>query len=296
MTGLKWYGGTGDNSYAYEDFSTISALTLLGGGQAVSIFSGVQGLAIFDLFIIAIAYGALYDKQFIGRMRVAALFSLLFALIGGALSGSKTFFFGLLILFSIVGSASMTTSEKPLRHFLIFTFSVLAFVVIYKLASSELRVTRDVWNLFLEFRFLGLFESRFGFLGGEGYLSDVIAKTFEPTTLLWGLGSFAVDYKYTDFEFRQVVLVGGIPLFVIYYGFLIYLLVLNWRSQRETSYGIPLFALGIAFLGSGIGMDTHLQARTMPLWVIANLLLAVPAGVMTRITNASPYTGVRFRC
>jgi hypothetical protein len=286
---LDWYGGV--SSEEFGNFGTMAALSVLGARQATSIFVGAQGLAIWNLMGIALASGALADTQ--ARARGLAMVAIAMSLIGGALAGSKTFLFGLLILFALLGFSSGAMRSGRLIFFLLV--SVL-FLGIYKYFADELPVTGDVWNLLVEFRWLNALSSRFGSAGSEGYLTDVMYKTFEPFTLLFGLGSSAVDYKYTDFQFRQVVLVGGLPLFIVYYGFLLYLLSINWRARRTVAYGLPLFSLGVAFLITGIAMDTHLQARTIPIWILLNLLLSVPASQSHPAGNDEPTSRIQPRC
>jgi len=269
-TALRWYGGVGQEEYEYDDFNTLAAKTLLGGGQSISIFSGVQALAIFNLFIIAMAYGTLSDSLSKSGMKFLGLLSLILALIGGVLSGSKTFVFGVILLFVLISVGGMRISRIGYALFLF-----VMFFAIFYLFSSQLRVTGDVWDLMIGGGIWDIFGSRFGSSDYEGYLSDVMAKTIEPFTLIFGLGTLAFDYKYTDFQFRQIVLVGGLPLFLLFYGLLVYLLVLNWRSRRSSSYGLPLFALGLVFLIAGVGQDVHLQARIVPLWMITNLLVGL---------------------
>lgn len=273
---LRLYGGTGDASYVYEDFNTISALTLLGGGQSVSLFNGVQGLAIFDLFIVAMTTGSLLASNRDSKAVIwVALISLFFSFTGGALSGSKTFFFGFWVYIVIFIGVALQQGKMGKKHFVSFILFLITFLTIYAIFSEKLRVTGDVLKLFTSGRIDLLFQSRFGNGSTPGYLSDVMAKTFEPLTLAIGLGANAVDYKYTDFQFRQIILVGGIPLFTLYYGFLIMLARLNWLARHNSSYALPLFALAIAYIATGVGMDTHLQARTITLWVAFNILLCI---------------------
>jgi len=294
---LNWYGGVGDEIYQFGDFNTISAITLLGGGQAVSIFSGVQGLAVFDLFIAAIAYGALKDTEFRRGQRHFAFLSLVIALVGGVLTGSKTFIFGTMIFYAIIAFCGGFTA----RHIRGVLFLLILFVLLLSYSADQLRVTGDVWNLITEVNVSEAFSSRFGSAEREGYLSDVMAKTFEPLTLTFGLGSSAVDYKYSDFQLREIILVGGVPLFVFYYVFLACLVLLNWRSRTETCYGIPLFALGITLLIANVGMDPHLQARTIPLWMIVNFLVGMPrigaahSAALSRRTYVSGPHGTQHR-
>ena len=275
---LYWYGGTGSQQLEYEGFNTMAALTLLGGGQAVSIFGGMQGLAVFDLFVVALGIGMTNDSALSRRAKFLGIIGLFLGLVGGLFSGSKTFIFGSFIFWATLIFIGVPTKRK-ICYMLAF---LILFLSIFYYFASGFRVVGDRWNLIVEGNLWRIFETRFGTPYGEGYLSHVMAKTYEFYTLFLGLGSFASLYKYTDFEFRQVILVGGLPLFVLYYGFLLYLLVFNWRSKRSSPYGLPLFGLGVAYLFTCIGMDTHLQARVMPLWTITNLLLGLDRNTAMR--------------
>lgn len=279
---LRLYGGMSRPGYEYENFSTLAAVTLLGGRQAVSIFSGAQGLAIFNLMVVAVAHGGIASvRQNTWRSMRLPLAALLAAIVGGVLSGSKTFIFGSIFYFVLSAKASQysLSQVRLLIALVIFFFGTFFFI------AAESRVTGDVFALISEGDIFRIFNSRFG--DGGGYLNDVMAKTFEVPVLAFGLGTEAFDYKYTDFEYRQIILAGGLPLFVAFYGFLIHLLVNNFKARKHAPFGAPLLALGVVYLIAGVGQDVHLQARTMPLWVIVNLLFGMPCNNGKNLIDAT---------
>lgn len=261
MSVLSLYGGKVHAVATYGMFHSKAAEILLGGGQAISIFTGMQGLATFNLFFLAIALGALMDRDQPKALRGIHVAVIPVAIVGGLLTASKIFVLGLPFLLGIWGLIHIRTFKWVLA--LVALLATLAAVFRgYSYQLDNILTFSSQGNLW------ALLESRFG---AHGYLTEVMAITFEPATLLIGLGVSAADYRYADNQFRQVILVGGVPLFLIYYSALGSLAYLAWRKRAATVYAKPLFALSLTFIVSGIGMDIHFQARTIMLWVMLNL-------------------------
>ncbi len=99
---LELYGGRETETQEYGEYYSKAAEILLGGGQAISIFTGMQGLAIFNLFFLAIAIGVVKDKERNRTARVVFIAGSVLAIIGGLVSGSKTFVIGLPTLLAIL--------------------------------------------------------------------------------------------------------------------------------------------------------------------------------------------------
>jgi hypothetical protein len=269
---LYWYGGVGSDSYAMGEHSTLAAICVLIAGRYTSIFSGMHTLGIYNLFVVCVAFSCLNDSQFRQIPRYLFIFVLLLAFLGGALSTSKVFILGVIILLFILILCAIRSVKRPSAVII----ASLVLVTVFSYVASKSPIVENIIDKLLRGQVFSFLHSRFGSSGQPGYLTDVMDITFKPRTLLYGLGTYAAYYKYSDCQLRQVIILGGIPLFVLYYGFLVYLLVLNWRVRMSSCYGLPFFALGFTFLFSGIGMPTHLQARVIPLWMLTNLMLAIP--------------------
>jgi hypothetical protein len=270
---LKIYGGKSDldienqlSSSGYFGYSSMAALSVLLGKRAVSIFNGMQGLATFNLVIISISIGFLKSEKNL-KKTIVGILTLLFSIIGGFLSASKTFIFGL-VLFIIIYSFIKITFRKIINFFIYF----LLFSSLLIILSNENQVIKDIYSIFKSANFSNIFSSRFS--SDTGYLSDVNEILYSPVTFLLGQGSNAGKYKYADFEYRQIYLIGGVFFFLVYYSFLLYIIFTNWNSRNKNSYSLSLFSINISLLFCAIGMDVHLQGRVMPLWILLNLLLS----------------------
>jgi hypothetical protein len=268
---LSLYGGRESDPGTYGSYTTKAAEVLLGGGQAISIFTGMQGLAVFDLFFVAIALGALSDA-FHTATKAAVLVALICAISGGLLTGSKTFIFGFVIFSSLLVLIS-------LRSMGWVAIGLAMFGLFLSIARQHSYQVEDILTHVTNLEPHQLLASRFG---EEGYLTEVMHIVFDPVTLLFGIGADAANYRYSDNQFRQIVLMGGIPLLFLYYSALIALLLVCWNKRNGSAYAKPLCALAVVYLIAGVGMDVHFQARTIVLWVLLTFVL-----VGTRVRPAS---------
>ncbi|MFQ5786657.1 MAG: hypothetical protein ACE5H1_01620 [Thermodesulfobacteriota bacterium] len=258
---LNMYGGVGTEEYAYN---TIAATTMFGGRRFVSIFSGMHSYAIFNLLTLAVSIGLMKLNNRGKWLNGLAIASLIGSILGGLLSASKSFFFGALVFLIVY----CLIERKSVGNALKVSFSLLLFIIITFLLYAESRIIRDLVNIVTSLNFSAIFYSRYS---SEGYLRDVMAITFKPFTLMFGLGGEAFNYKYSDSQFRQVLLVGGILLFFVFYSFIAYLCDINYRFRKLSIFGAPFFSLGIALLFIGIGIAAHIQARIIPLWLLFHL-------------------------
>ena len=262
---LDIYGGMRDDSYEYEGMFTIAALSVLGGQRFTSIFSGMHSYGIFNLLVIGIAVGALGDSAFSRKKLAAAALAL--GVWGGFLSTSKTFVFGAMI--AVFCAFFMTRHTK--KAYVLFAFLVTGALLAFTALRDELRVLDDIGSLIETGNLGAVFSERFG---SQGYLTtDVWDVTFAPFTLLFGLGEQAGMYRYSDFQFRQVLLLGGFIFFLLYYYAIWMTFKISFVQRYRSPYAAPLFGGGMAFLGGGMGIAVHYQARIIPLWIILLLTL-----------------------
>jgi hypothetical protein len=277
---FDYYGGKEDDRY--EDFRTVAELSVRGGGRFTSIFSGMHSLGVFNLLTFAVSVGAAISKKEYPKYFSVVVLALLFSIIGGVLSTSKTYYFGAIIILMV---AFATSGLKFTKMHLYGMFMMVAAACFVAFVSEDLpMVARPFLLLFGDDGggVAGIFATRFGGADTVGYFDNVADVTSDITTWVFGFGDQAFNYKYADFEYRQILLVGGGGLLILFYGFCGYLAYLNYISIRsDNSFARPFLGLSIAFLIAGVGMPVHLQARIIPLWVMLSLLLA------------SPFSGVR---
>ncbi|WP_153161455.1 hypothetical protein [Zoogloea sp. 1C4] len=283
---FDYYGGKEEGRY--EDFRTLAELSVRGGGRFTSIFSGMHSLGIYNLLTLSVCVGAAVSKKEFPRHFYIVTFALALSIVGGVLSTSKTYYFGALIILII----NFATVGLKLTKFHLYAFLVIgaaAFLVIF-LAEDLPMVSRPFLLLFGDsgHGVSDIFSSRFGASDTTGYFDNVVDVTSQFSTWVLGFGDQAFDYKYADFEYRQILLVGGAGLLMLFYGFCVYITYLNYLSIRTGSpFSRPFLGLSIAFLIAGVGMPVHLQARIIPLWVLLNLLLASPVSMALKKTNST---------
>jgi hypothetical protein len=262
---LDLYGGKQYEPGTYGKYSSKAAEILLGGRQAISVFTGMQALALFDLFNLALLQGVLRDKT--AQRNKAELnvawFGICAAILGGLLTASKTFVFGFGLLMALL--AVFDRRSLPTIFIAVVIFFVTAEVVRHH--SYQLN---DILTHTRRLDGGELLASRYG---RNGYLTEVMSIMQQPRTWIIGLGSEAARYRYADNQFRQIVLVGGLPLFGLYYAAVLSLLYASWRTFGSSGYAKVFFALGLVYLAGGVGIDVHFHARVIILWVLTQLLL-----------------------
>lgn len=244
----------------YGAFNSKTA-EILSGGQAISVFTGMQGLAIYCLFIFSVSLGSLKDEA-MKEYKIFSTVILIWSIYTGFLTGSKTFTFGLIIFLILIFLYKPTIKSIFL---IILSSLLLLFTSIYSYQNN------DILNIIMNGNFYNIFSSRFG---SSGYLTDVMDITYQIDTILFGLGIDALNFKYADNQFRQVLIAGGLVFFIFYYATLILFTYIIYKKNKYNSYSINLFFLSIIFLIAGIGMDIHFQARVIVIFVFTSLFLS----------------------
>ena len=279
QTVADWYGGDKKIEGGLEAFGSISHL-VIAAGRVTSIFNIIQAYAIFNLIIIALALGARRDINLARKDKILALAALIFAIVGGVLSVSKVFILGGGIMFLILGIFLM--SNKAIKELALILLTGFLFGAVFVYVAEQNRVLSGILDLVVSGDIMRVFLSRFGGGGEVGYLDESMAITFELQTLLYGLGVFAGEHHYSDFGYRQILILGGLPLFILFYGLVIYILMLNWRNRKISPYAMTFFALGVALLAAEIGIACHIQGRVIPIWMLLNLVVCFPRDLLPR--------------
>ncbi|NKW71672.1 hypothetical protein HGD85_01550, partial [Rhodobacteraceae bacterium R_SAG10] len=262
------FSGLGSENFAEDEFASLASLALLGGGRVSSVFVGPHAFAVFNIVAVGLLTGALRDSKLPRTMKMLSWLVLGLTIFGGLLSTSKVFFFGILVF----GLGILVTNLHSLRSMIgAIVMAVAALVLVFYLAS-EIRVLGNLFSILLEGDWWRIFETRFGKGAGGGYFQDVQGIIFHPFTLIFGQGGQAGQYKYSDFEYRQVMLVGGIPLFIMFYALFLYLQVEFYRRRKTNPYAIPFFLVGLVLLIAATGIGTHLQGRSITLWQLLGFI------------------------
>jgi hypothetical protein len=251
----KFYGGAMLDSNAYGEYSNKSQ-EILDSGLAVSIFVGMHVLAIYSLFMIAVAHGVITNKLTSPILSRTYILVYIVSFATGLLSGSKTFALGFILYLAFSSLFYAKFTAYGVIILIGGSVTVAMFDISYQL--------RDLIGYVTSGELAQILASRYG---QDGYLSEVMHITFETFTLIFGLGLDALNYRYADNQFRQILLIGGFPLFILFYGSMFILIWSLWKNRNLNSYTKPLFILSIVYLLAGVGMDVHFCGRIIPLWI-----------------------------
>lgn len=274
---LKIYNGPGHANYdvgmllgdQYIGFQTIAAGEVLGGTSMTSIFTGKHSLATFSLFSLALAIGVATDASYrTGRRSYLYVIALAAAIAGGILSTSKVFVLGAPIYF--VGLALFYLRMKRASYALGILVVLVAAIIGASLMSDRFYVLGNILEAVSSGNVDRLFESRYG---AQGYLTEHSQVFQDPLVWLVGMGAEAGSAKISDSQFRSIVLIGGIPYFLAFFAVPVYLLHAMWRARRLSMLAVSFFCLGIAYFAASTGIEVYWQARTIPLWMLVNLVI-----------------------
>lgn len=261
----------GDNTFI-SDHQTIAAIEVLSGTSMTSIFTGKHSLAMFCCLIITLASGALRDPRLHSREKMISIVAIVSSVIGGVFSTSKIF---------IVGAPILGLMIVPWRQVMVKPKTILGSAIIFVasvvwmgLIGREIGVVDNILNRVLGGDLDKLFITRYG---EYGYFADAIGDLTSPLTLLFGHGSSSGELSLglADSQFRSVLLLGGIPYFLLYFAFILFIQWVCWVRRWDSAYAWPFFSLGVVLLLAGSGIEVYWQARVASLWVICQFIFVV---------------------
>lgn len=252
----RLYGGAPTAYAASLGYSSFSEFLVFAAKRYPSVFNGMHVLAIFDLMVLA-AVGHVISHKADPIAKWLAATAAVGAMVGGILSFSKTFVFGLVLL--VVLQQALT---RRLRY---VTFPVLlvgAILAIGDLTGSEERL-------------LSIFESdalstRYG-EGGylEGAVRDLVSSA---EFFLLGVGDQLGFYSLADSLYVPPMLIGGVLYLTLYLAPIATLLMWNYSEHRKgNSWATTFLVVHLLFLVIGIGIPTYQVGRIAPLFLITNL-------------------------
>lgn len=241
---------------------------VLAGGRTMSIFGQVGTFAMFSLLCLGLLAAHPLGAEFV-RSALYRRILLVFALLGGVVSGSKLFTGGAvlfaMLLLGFSRFRALLTRPKLLAAGA--TAAGAAFLVLARLKEVVLeglfaRLDPSLlWQIYLESRFGSLGDAAGGKLARTGAL-DLLAEY--PVT---GLGLTVVG-DTTDSFILGILIMGGTVGAAIFALFIAGVLGQLWRTAEETpSQALEALArvlalLTLTFLVAAIGFHTFIQDRS----------------------------------
>src|SRR5262249_20781054 len=150
----------------------------------------------------------------------------------GLLAMSKTYTFCLILMVFFYAALSLPHFLRRPRinifYFMLVTFAIGAGYYFYQ----DNRLMHDQIEALVSMNYMDTFGSR---IGDEGYLvtSGTIAAMLKPAAFLLGMGGGVSDYAWTDNGYFQVLMYGGLGFFMVFYGYVAYLMFLISRTANE---------------------------------------------------------------
>lgn len=263
---LDLYGNVSFSDPGSLTYTTVAHLLVKSARRAVSIFIGMHTLAAYSLLTLALSLGMIRSEKTDLRWMSLPRFALLFSIAGGIASNSKTFMLGACIFAAV----TVLLMRKRFMNLLGFVFLGGCTAVSFQVISSD----KPTFDVFTEaFANLNVFDLVIqGRFDQYGALRDKWDIVFQPATLLIGLGAQVREHFYADCEYRQVILVGGLPLLLMFYGFVCRVALLNYRARETNPYALPFLALQVTWGLVAIGIAVHCQGRVTPVWLLLNLI------------------------
>jgi len=260
------FGGAPPEEAIRLGYETFGEFLAVAAHRCTSIFNGMHTLAMFDLVIISIGINYLIlPILYSDRLRLFALCSVCMAFAGGAISFSKTFLLGVMLLLAmqLILSGKMRLLIRFMSVFMVI-LAVFAAFVYYAGIEEELMayITQDT------------LATRYG----EGaYLAKELAVIeTDVGFLLFGAGVDLGSYKIADSLYISAIVVGGVTYLSVYLLPYLFLIKKNYREHLSGNPWARCFlAIHATFLAIGIGIPTYQVGRIVPLLIILNLCFLV---------------------
>lgn len=253
---LELYGGA--SSAAYGEFGTIGAISQY-AGRVTSVFPHSQAFALYNLMIFAVGSSAFFNlKGVFGKVLGAVAVGM--SVLGGILSSGKTYTFCLILMFifQLLWTIPMFVRRPKIN--LYFVGMLVAGVLIAQNFISENRYLRSQIETISQMDAGKVLDTR---IGSQGYLikSGTVAAMLEPIPLMVGMGGGVSNYAWSDNGYFQVLMFGGIPFFLCFYGYLIYICFLFLKNFQDRGPRLHL-ALYLSLFFGNVGTLLYLFPRS----------------------------------
>ena len=233
-------------------------------GRYSSIFGGMYVLAAFNVLIIAMSIAAVRSREFSDRMGQLAGIAIGFALLGGVLSASKTFYLGSGIVLAVLGLCRVL---KPATVIAMFVIAIPSYWLL-RLESDDDSTVGSVFDLVWGGDMAAILGSRYSEDGLLGTIETVVTSS---EILLMGVGTDIRDLFLADNGYLMPLIIGGAPLFALTYVAIALLLRENLRQARlGNTMAAGFFAVHVSFLVAAIGITTYQLPRVTLLLLLLN--------------------------
>jgi len=250
------YGGTPNAQMKALGMNSFAEGLVVLAQRSPGIFNGIHVISMFNIMVIGLAVFSLVQQK---RSKLFIYVVILFAILGGMSSVSKTFMFGLILMLLIL----IRYKELDTKVFFLL-IGVLG--TIFILLDSALSNQSMILELLLNKADVGkVLETRFG---GEGYLANSINYLLStPEAFFLGEGTASDNIILAD---SQLVVLFGIGGFVLFLSFVMVLLKVYFllKQNFSTLYNKVIMAIFISYVVIGIGIPTFNVGRIISIFFI----------------------------
>jgi hypothetical protein len=233
---LEWlmthYGG--ETNADYGEMGSVAAITTFLAHRAVSIFAHPMAFAVHNLTLISLIAGILKSPSLNHKFknRSGLILIMLFNIAGGIFSMSKTYFFSLIFMGGLYFLSAILSGRIKLKSVVITAILGVILIIAGAKTVGENRYIKGTLNLIASGDFDVIFASRFS---ESGYLqtSGAIDAAFETPNFIYGMGGNISNYLWSDSGYLQVLMVGGIFYFLVYYAFIFYLIYQLYKKNNK---------------------------------------------------------------
>lgn len=262
MYGL--YGGLAPEEATQAGFDNFAEFLAVSAHRYPSIFNGMHVLALFNLIIISIGINFLISQGLSSHQRrILSVTAVSMAFVGGAVSFSKTFLFGfmLLLAFQMILSGRI---KIFIRFVAISALVLTAFALFIFYAGLDERL--------MEYINADALATRYG--EGAYLANELAAIDTDFVFFIFGAGSTLSNYKLADSLYISVIVVGGVFYLIVYMLPYILLIRMNYAEHRRgNTWARSFAATHLTFLIIGVGIPVYQVGRIAALLIIINLCI-----------------------
>jgi hypothetical protein len=255
---FELYGGYNVSNFAV---GSLAEFEVKYAGRCTAIFNGMHVLALFDVTILALAFSAMPRLRGDRIRRGLTVVAGICAFVGGVLAASKSFYYGFAVAVVV-----MIVLRQIRPTFGLAIWGVLAGLILVRVLQSS--TISDATVDFFESVRVPTFDSALGSRFGKGgFLRSTLDAFVErPSILMVGAGSDDPTLTMADSAYVGLIVIGGIPLLLLFYGGI---LAFGRDAIRRTLRGesrlAPIVVLLMAFFAAGVGVPTFQTGRIAPL-------------------------------
>jgi hypothetical protein len=245
------------------DVGSYAEYMLVYAGRCTGIFNGMHALGTFNVIIIIFALS--YAAKVSGSLRKSVLPAVAgtFAVLGGVVAASKSFYFGVAIGVGVL----LVLRRMSLTNALLIGTVTGAFGIPQLIAGSANDTTEAYVEVAGHPTFENTLDTRYG---SDGFLTPTVnALTENVGSMLFGVGSNFGQLVMADSAYLSTAVIGGLVLLILFFGTVLALVRALWADYVQGSlWAGSCLAMHVALLAIGVGIPTYQLGRLTPLAAI----------------------------